>query len=57
MLTLAYFTQYAEAKCFELFLKEGRVIAPSELENVERDECASSSLLAGVVMVCALGRI
>ena len=39
--------QYAEAKCFELFLKEGRVIAPSELENVERDECASTcSLLA-----------
>ena len=31
--------QYAEAKCFQLFLKEGRVIAPSELENVERDEC------------------
>ncbi|CAL5225253.1 g8045 [Coccomyxa viridis] len=30
--------EYAEAKCFQLFLKEGRVIAPSELENIERDE-------------------
>ncbi len=40
--------QYAEAKCFQLFLKEGRVIAPSELENIERDECVSSSVCAFV---------
>ena len=42
------YVQYAEAKCFQLFLKEGRIIAPSELENIERDECASSPVCASV---------
>ena len=30
--------QYAEARCFQTFLGSGRVISPTELENVERDE-------------------
>ncbi|CAK0735544.1 hypothetical protein CVIRNUC_000598 [Coccomyxa viridis] len=30
--------EYAEARCFQTFLGSGRVISPTELENVERDE-------------------
>ena len=31
-------TQYAEARCFQTYMGSGRVISPTELENVERDE-------------------
>ena len=32
--------QYAEAKVFQMFLAEGRVISSKELAMVSRDECA-----------------
>lgn len=32
--------QYAEAKALQVFLKERRVIRSSELDMVDRDECA-----------------